>query len=449
MSCSPTSKKLCGQCDVCNQRSFVTHPKAICWSSKNQVSASEVLRSSNKKYLFNCDDCGHELEMMVKNVNMGQWCKYCNRDGLCDAKDCLFCFQKSFASHPMADAWSIRNEKSARQMLRGSDKKCWFQCVDCVHIFEVKLYSISNDKYCPYCSNQKICDDDCSICFEKTCASHEMAKAWSPLNEVEPRYVFLQSNKKIIFNCLLCNHSYSNTPNHYYNRNGSCPYCKNIYLCDKECKTCFEKSFASHPKIVCWSSKNTMNPRQTFKGSEKRGIFDCDICHSEFNSMLYNVLSGYWCPYCKNKTEAKMLEFLKSYPECKTQIRFDWCRFSQTNNIMPFDFGVDKILIEVDGEQHFQQISNWNSPESVQAKDVEKIQKCIKEGYSIIHINQVDVWNDVYDWRSVIQKEIELLKNEEASCVFISSTAIYQSHIMSLTSDIKYKNIIIEKIKKL
>jgi hypothetical protein len=118
----------------------------------------------------------------------------------------------------------------------------------------------------------------------------------------------------------------------------------------------------------------------------------------------------------KNKTEAKLLEFLKSYPQCKTQIRFDWCRFSQTNNIMPFDFGVDKILIEVDGEQHFQQISNWN---------------------------------DVYDWRSIIQKEIELLKNEEASCVFISSTAVYQTHIMSLTSDIKYKNIIIEKNKKL
>jgi hypothetical protein len=151
----------------------------------------------------------------------------------------------------------------------------------------------------------------------------------------------------------------------------------------------------------------------------------------------------------KNKTEAKLLEFLKSYPQCKTQIRFDWCRFSQTNNIMPFDFGVDKILIEVDGEQHFQQISNWNSPESVQAKDVEKIQKCVKEKYSIIHINQVDVWNDVYDWRSIIQKEIELLKNEEASCVFISSTAVYQTHIMSLTSDIKYKNIIIEKNKKL
>ena len=440
--CSPSSKKLCG-CNVCLERSFAVDPRASCWSSKNDVRACTVLRSSNKKYLFDCKECGHELEMMVKNVSMGQWCKYCNRDGLCDSNTCEFCYKKSFASHPMALSWSDKNEKSAREMLRGSDKKCWFQCVDCAHEFDVKLFSIKNNKHCSYCTNQKLCEDDCKFCFEKSCASHEMAKAWSALNEVEPRKVFLQSNKKVMFNCLACDHSYETTPNHYYNRGGSCPYCGNIYLCNQECKTCFEKSFASHPKIVCWSSKNTIDPRQIFKGSEKRATFDCDICHSEFDSMLYNVLAGYWCPYCKNKTEAKMLEFLKDYG-CKKQVRFDWCRFSQTNNIMPFDFGVGKILIELDGEQHFQQVSNWNSPESVQVKDVEKIQKCVKEGYSIIHINQLDVWNDTYDWRGVIQKEMEELKNE-TSCVFISCEDVYQSHIVALTGDIKYKKMIIEK----
>ena len=77
-------------------------------------------------------------------------------------------------------------------------------------------------------------------------------------------------------------------------------------------------------------------------------------------------------------------------------------------------------------------------------KDVEKIQKCVKEGYSIIHINQLDVWNDTYDWRGVIQKEMEELTNE-ASCVFISSIDVYQSHIVALTGDIKYKKMIIKQ----
>lgn len=68
---------------------------------------------------------------------------------------------------------------------------------------------------------------------------------------------------------------------------------------------------------------------------------------------------------------------------------------------MPFDFGLTdkKILIELDGEQHFNQVSNWDSPESVQSKDIEKIKNSIQSGYSIIHIYQKEVWNDIYDWK--------------------------------------------------
>jgi very-short-patch-repair endonuclease len=204
-------------------------------------------------------------------------------------------------------------------------------------------------------------------------------------------------------------------------------------LCDQECDICFNKSFASHPKVNCWSSKNTKKPREIFKGSEQRAIFNCDECKHENESHLYNVLTGYWCPYCKNKSEAKMLEFLSSqYPNCKKQLRFDWCRFSKTNNIMPFDFGVDKVLIELDGEQHFIQISNWDAPENVQARDKEKIQKCMEQGYSIIHISQLDVWYDKYDWKNIIKEEITILQNQPPTCIFISSQDIYENHCIGI-----------------
>ena len=96
MSCSIKNKKLCGTCETCHARSFASHPKADCWSSKNKIGPHQVPCNSNKKYIFDCKDCDHELVMILKNVNMGQWCKYCNSDGLCEAEDCLFCFQKSF-----------------------------------------------------------------------------------------------------------------------------------------------------------------------------------------------------------------------------------------------------------------------------------------------------------------------------------------------------------------
>ena len=446
MSCSNTQKKLCGieSCIICYKRSFATHPKSSCWSSKNKLQAIEVTKSSNKKFIFDCVDCGHELSISLSSISSGQWCIYCNRGGLCDADDCLFCYQKSFASHHMAESWSDINELKPRHVTRGSDKKMWFKCADCNHSFQTVLYSINKDKHCPFCTSQQLCNkDDCKICFDKSCASHEISKAWHLDNEKKSRHVFLQSNTKIKFNCLICLHTYETTPNHYYNRDNQCSYCSNRKLCEKDdCTLCFQKSFASHPKIDCWSKKNKTIPRNLFKGSETTCTFDCDTCKSEFKSKLYNVLTGYWCPYCKKKTEATVYKFLKSQDEEWTaQLRFPWCRFSNTGNVMPFDFGSisKKILIEVDGGQHFTQVSNWDAPESVQKKDIEKIIYCIKEGFSIIHINQLDIWKNVYDWKEVIENEIYLLENQEPQCSFISSTPIYDSHISKLDSTIRYK----------
>ena len=434
MTCSPSSKKLCGVCDTCNKRSFASHPKAKYWSDKNEKRPNEVHLQSNKEFIFDCNDCGHELELSLNTVKSGGWCSYCNKDKLCDKEDCLFCFAKSFASHPMASQWSTKNEISARMTCKGSERKIWFDCTTCNHSFQTVLYTIKKDKYCPYCTHQRLCEEDCKLCFEKSCASHIISEAWSTKNELHPRQVFLQSNKKMIFNCLECRHEYSTSIISYYNsKNGSCAYCSNQKLCNKDCEICFAKSFASHPKVNCWSSKNAKQPREIFKGSEQRGIFNCDKCNIEFDAKIYNVLTGYWCPYCKNKSEAKMLEFLSSqYPNCKKQLRFDWCRFSKTNSIMPFDFGVDKVLIELDGEQHFIQISNWDTPENVQVKDKEKIMKCMEQGYSIIHISQLDVWYDKYDWKNIIKEEIAILQNQPPTCVFISSQDIYENHCIGI-----------------
>ena len=49
--CSPSSKKLC-ECSICYDRSFATHPKAIYWSSKNELDPKQVSKSSNTKYIF-------------------------------------------------------------------------------------------------------------------------------------------------------------------------------------------------------------------------------------------------------------------------------------------------------------------------------------------------------------------------------------------------------------
>lgn len=441
--CSTTSKVLCGlkDCLICFNRSFATHPKAEFWSKTNAISPHKIAKSSNKIFKFDCKDCCHEIEMILKNVIAGQWCAYCNSNKLCSSDECTFCFKKSFASQPMAESWSSRNTFKARDVSKAAEKKAFFNCKTCKHEFESQLYSLNCGTSCPYCSNQRLCSiNDCKICLDKSCASHEMAINWSRNNIIKPREVFLKSNKKYLFKCQKCNHEYENTPNHYYNRDGSCPFCDNKKLCSNECHLCFNKSFASHLRVNCWSSKNIISPRTVFKGSESNYIFNCDECTNEFSCRLYNILNGHWCPYCKNKTEGKLLKYLTSiYKECKTQLRFDWCRYSKTRNIMPFDFGFEeyKLLIELDGRQHFEQIAKWDAPEITQLKDNEKMSNAIINGYSIIRIYQEEVWKDSYDWKTLLKNQIDqLIVDKTPKVIFISKADVYNTHNSKLTNEI-------------
>jgi hypothetical protein len=55
--------------------------------------------------------------------------------------------------------------------------------------------------------------------------------------------------------------------------------CNSKRLCEKEnCKSCFEKSFASNEKSKYWSEKNgDIKPRQVFKSANIKYWFDCVV----------------------------------------------------------------------------------------------------------------------------------------------------------------------------
>ena len=78
-----------------------------------------------------------------------------------------------------------------------------------------------------------------------------------------------------------------------------------------------------------------------------------------------------------------------------------------------YDFLVGKnVIIELDGEQHFKQVSNWTSPEHNAKNDLEKTKFALIQGYSVIRLLQDDVWNEKYDWKSWLVETIEKLKSQ-------------------------------------
>jgi very-short-patch-repair endonuclease len=147
--------------------------------------------------------------------------------------------------------------------------------------------------------------------------------------------------------------------------------------------------------------------------------------HGDFEQIPNNHLNGAGCPSCVNKTEHKLYNTLSSvYNDVVQQFTAEWCT---NKRMLPFDFCIPeyKIIIELDGAQHFRQVANWQSCEETVERDRYKSDCANENNYSVIRLLQKDVWNDNYNWtwelHNVIKKirasttvmNIYLCKNDE------------------------------------
>lgn len=419
------NRKLCdsGDCKMCFEKSFANHEKAKYWSlEKNKKAPREVFANSDKKSWFKCGECDHSFLSRVADVSKGSFCPFCPGRSLCFSIDCRMCFEKSFEKHEKAKFWSSdRNKLSPRQVSAGSHEKFWFECEECDHSFKMSPKCVSIGQFCPFCSNNKMClSEKCDVCFRKSFSNHEKAKFWSfQKNKKTPREVFMHSNKKYWFDCNKCNHSFESSPDKIF-VGRFCPFCSGEKLCISEgCDFCFKKSFASHEKSVFWNyERNKTIPREIFSKSEKKCWFRCAKKH-EFSSVLRNVSNGSWCPKCRNKTECKLFSFLEgNFAGPVHQFRVSWCKNPETGKFLPFDFCVGKTIIELDGKQHYEQVSNWQSPELTQKNDRYKENCAIKNGYSVLRILQEDVWKNKIDWKELLLDNIKDYETPIVKCLW-------------------------------
>lgn len=402
---------------------FLEHPKAKFWNKElNKVDINTIKANCSKKFWFTCDTCQHDIIVQInKLVKYNNWCGYCTKGNakLCDNDECESCLKRSFASHPMAKYWSSKNELTPRKVFPNNTQKYYFNC-PCGHEIYKLLNTIKKDRLgCMYCvkGTQYLCDDtNCNNCFEKSFASYPLAKYWSKDNQKTARQVTKGSKSKYIFDCH-CGHKFEVQLYCISLNNRGCPYCSNKKLCDNEnCKKCFDLSFASYKDVGHFSSKNTVKPRNIFKGTEIKCIFDCQKCNKEYETTVKSFTNmGSRCPHCCNKTEGKLFDNLNiHYKNIVRQAKYSWCRIGKNNSYLPFDFAIEeyKIIIELDGRQHFKQVRNWIPPDKQQEQDKLKMSLANENGYSVIRILQEDVFSDKYKWLEELKNTIEKIKVE-------------------------------------
>lgn len=91
------------------------------------------------------------------------------------------------------------------------------------------------------------------------------------------------------------------------------------------------------------------------------------------------------------------------------------------SNRKKYDFILEafKIILEVDGRQHFQQVSNWQAPETQHENDFQKMITAKENGYSVIRIFQEDVYNNKMDWKTFLKNNIQ--RYETRTFIYLSS----------------------------
>lgn len=497
--CTKTQKALCKDlCDICFERCFLNYKgktkngklKVECWDSEmnGDIIPRYITISTNFKYWFKCDVCFHSFESRIGDITSKKqkWCSYCYNRKLCKNK-CDICFNKSFANYKgktkndklKVECWDyeMNGDIIPRYITYSSSFKYWFKCDICFHSFESKIGNITSkhQRWCPYCSipTKKLCKKkDCIFCYNNSFECYEgktkngkfKIKCLSIKNNdnIIPRYIIKNCAKKYWFICDICTHSFHISINHITSNNPRwCPYCSFQKLCiDEKCEFCFNNSFASYEgktiinkrKNECLNFKlnNNIKSRNIFKSSNKKYWFDCDICNNLFKIRIYHITiktHSCWCPYCKNKTEGKFKYWFETkYSEyiLKYQAKYNWCKNIDTNKHLFFDFVIEdlKLIIEIDGEQHFRQVSNWSTPDERFEFDKYKMEEAMRNDYSIVRILQEDIYYDKNEWEIKFDKILK--KYEKPTVICIGCKTKYKKYLEvkdvdQVRNELKYK----------
>lgn len=194
--------------------------------------------------------------------------------------------------HPTKNGKLIPNDVAT-----GSKKRVWW-LGKCGHEWEQSIYNRSYAlQGCPYCSNKKVCTDNCLATLNP-----ELAKEWHPTKngKLTPNDLTLGSGKRVWW-LGKCGHEWqtcmclkSKTIG------GGCPYCSGSRVCKENCLATLNPKLAKewHP-----SKNGTLTPADVTIGSGIKRWWLGECGHEWQASISSRRTCG--CSYCSRRRVCK------------------------------------------------------------------------------------------------------------------------------------------------
>lgn len=273
-------------CPTCNSFGF-HYPELIdSWHSNNTQSPYEVAKKSNQKVWWRCNK-KHEWQSVVYSRTK-HGCPYCA--GLKVTPKNSFSNKKP----ELAQFWDIRkNEVQPNEVAWQSNKRFWFIC-EHDHEFSAKLNNISNGKWCPYCSGQKVgYGNSLQDINPNLAAEWNQKKNKNKASEVRPG-----SNKKAWWICSE-GHEWEATIASRNAGNG-CPFCSNRYVG-------YGNSLGDmYPHLIeeIDQSRSDIDPFDVGAHSDTLVWWICKRGHSWEAPVRRRTSEGRGCRYCTAQTSS-------------------------------------------------------------------------------------------------------------------------------------------------
>jgi len=215
-------------------------------------------------------------------------------------------------------------------------------------------------------------------------------------NDVEYISGFVNSKNKVILKCKICGNDNWNTTPHDLFRPRYCPECGNkkrgqslreYHQVDNYLENLLQKS--EDPLEYTWLEE--------YSGSNKDlHLIRHNKCGHEYSVRPNDFQQGYRCPECSRQESEickKITELLENnYINFEKEVKFDGLKNNTT--FYKFDFRIDNLLIEIDGEQHFRKSSRWFRNGVTRERDLIKNQFVKDSNYRLLripYINRKDI----------------------------------------------------------
>jgi hypothetical protein len=190
----------------------------------------------------------------------------------------------------LAKEWHHINNGSLTPMdvTIGSTRKIWWKCPK-GHEWEATVNDRSQGTGCPYCSGNKVNDENCLQTVNPA-----LVREWHPTkNEsLTPRDITAGSHKKAWWKCSR-GHEWESTIGNRSIGNG-CPYCDGKKVSPENCLETVNPNLAKewHP-----IKNDSLTPRSVTSSSNKKVWWQCSKGH-EWPAIVNNRGKGSGCPYC-------------------------------------------------------------------------------------------------------------------------------------------------------